>query len=151
MLNFKDICMPPRLDCEDLCMLPRLTARTHCAAKQNCEAAIMDDTILQKVLNMDIIHKLWHIDLNFAEVSLPQHFIFLPCSSVSSVQNQKEKFQPLSFMAPSQLMRVGCCSTPSWNFLLPLYARCFFISFPLHGSSHSQSSDYTLTYRQWGQ
>lgn len=57
MLNFKDICMPPRLDskdlcmlprldCEDLRMLPRLTARTHCAAKQNCEAAVMDDTIL---------------------------------------------------------------------------------------------------------
>lgn len=45
-LDSKDLCMLPRLDCEDLRMLPRLTARTHCAAKQNCEAAVMDDTIL---------------------------------------------------------------------------------------------------------
>lgn len=37
------------------------------------------------------------------------------------------------------------------EFSSPFVCQMFFISFPLHGSSHSQSSDYTLTYRQRGQ
>lgn len=37
------------------------------------------------------------------------------------------------------------------GFSSPFACQVLFISFSLHGSNHSQSSDYTLTYRQRGQ